>query len=234
MATCPICGEKLGILTKAKTSDGVVCTRCASISASYATQSTDAIKGYWDTNHARWSVFEATQTLKSFGSDCITIDNPHRLFVLGDIKKAKVEPVVFSFDEVDSYEFETVGGKTVTKKKGGITRAIVGGAIAGPVGAVIGSGTAKEETKTTGGIKMLKVHFTTYAGKVERMSNIYPMGFTDFLDRCIDEAKDALTSQATASAASAADEILKYKSLLDQGIITDDEFQTKKMQLLGL
>jgi hypothetical protein len=217
-----------------KTSDGAICARCVSISASYATQSTDTIKGYWDTNRARWSVFEATQTLKSFASDCITIDDTHRFFILGDIKKAKVEPIVFSFDEVDSYEFETVGGKTVTKKKGGITRAIVGGAIAGPVGAVIGSGTAKEETKTTGGIKMVKIHFTTHAGKVERMSRNYPLGFTDFLDRCIDEAKGASAGQATAPAASAADEILKYKALLDQGIITDDEFQAKKTQLLGL
>ena len=33
---------------------------------------------------------------------------------------------------------------------------------------------------------------------------------------------------------SAADEILKYKSLLDSGIITDEEFQAKKKDLLGL
>lgn len=33
---------------------------------------------------------------------------------------------------------------------------------------------------------------------------------------------------------SGADEILKYKNLLDQGIITQDEFETKKKQLLGL
>lgn len=31
-----------------------------------------------------------------------------------------------------------------------------------------------------------------------------------------------------------ADEILKYKNLLDGGIITQEEFNTKKKQLLGL
>ena len=31
-----------------------------------------------------------------------------------------------------------------------------------------------------------------------------------------------------------ADEILKYKKLLDMGIITQDEFEAKKKQLLGL
>ena len=33
---------------------------------------------------------------------------------------------------------------------------------------------------------------------------------------------------------SVADEIMKYKSLLDDGIITQEEFETKKRQLLGL
>ena len=33
---------------------------------------------------------------------------------------------------------------------------------------------------------------------------------------------------------SAADEILKYKKLLDQGILTEEEFNQKKKQLLGL
>lgn len=33
---------------------------------------------------------------------------------------------------------------------------------------------------------------------------------------------------------SGADEILKYKKLLDDGILTQDEFDAKKKQLLGL
>lgn len=33
---------------------------------------------------------------------------------------------------------------------------------------------------------------------------------------------------------SAADEIVKYKKLLDEGIITESEFQLKKKQLLDL
>ena len=34
--------------------------------------------------------------------------------------------------------------------------------------------------------------------------------------------------------ASSADEILKFKALLDRGIITEEEFSAKKKQLLGL
>ena len=221
MAKCSICGKKLGLLVKVKVSDGDICPMCASICAAHVTLPIATIRGYWETNKARWKLFTPTQTLKSLASEVITIDNTHRYFIFGDVKKLKAEPVVFSFDEVDSYEMETVGGKAVTKKKGGI--------VAGPVGALVGCGTAKAETKTVGGVKMTKVHFTTYAGKVQRMSSAYPIGFTGFLDRCIADA-----SAEPAAAASAADEILKYKELLDKNIITAEEFSAKKAQLLGL
>lgn len=236
MATnCPICGEKIGMLSKAKTSDGVICTLCSFICSDSATRPISEIEKYWNINHERWEKFSATQELNGFASETITIDDANGFFVFGDIKKVKREPVVFSFDEVDSYDMETVGGKTVTKKKGGITRAVVGGVIAGPVGALVGSGTAKEETKTVGGKTNIKVHFVTYAGKKTRESTIYPAGFTAFLDRCITES-EAKTKAPTASAApnSAADEILKFKGLLDAGIITSEEFAAKKKELLGL
>ena len=40
--------------------------------------------------------------------------------------------------------------------------------------------------------------------------------------------------EVTGSTSSSADEILKYKNLLEQGIITQEEFDAKKKQLLGL
>ena len=48
-----------------------------------------------------------------------------------------------------------------TKKKGGITRAVVGGALLGPVGAVVGASTAKSKGNSVG-----------YAEEVENMSDI--------------------------------------------------------------
>lgn len=42
------------------------------------------------------------------------------------------------------------------------------------------------------------------------------------------------TPQANTPAASPADELLKFKSLLDSGVITQEEFEAKKKQLLGL
>lgn len=233
MANCPICGERVGILMKTKVRDGVICTHCSLICSSCETLSINQIREFWNINGMRWQSFRATQALKSFMSDVITIDGDHRYFIFGDVNKIGEVPVVFSFDEVDSYEVRAIGGKTVTKRKGGITRAIVGGAIAGSVGALVGSETAKSESVTTDGGDEILVNFITYAGRAKRLSIDYPAGFTEFLDRCIEEKQRAANASPNAPV-SAADEIMKYKQLLDVGAITQEEFDAKKKQLLGL
>jgi len=48
------------------------------------------------------------------------------------------------------------------------------------------------------------------------------------------ESKRHTTSVATAAPISAADELIKFKDLLDAGVLTQDEFDTKKKQLLML
>ena len=50
----------------------------------------------------------------------------------------------------------------------------------------------------------------------------------------IEFASETAASTSQTTAFSAADEILKLKSLLDAGILTQDEFDAKKKQLLGL
>lgn len=228
---CPICNQKIGFMMKSKVSDGEICSSCASICSAHATKTLNDIHTYWNTNKERENIFTPTQKLKSIMSEVITIDSTNKLFIFGDIDKIKTKPIFYAFNEVDSYEFEIIGQKTVTKKKGGISRAIVGGVVAGPVGALVGSGTAKEETKTTGGTKILKVNFITYTGKNQRVCANAPAGFTNFLDDCI--AIEETTNEPMPSNTSA-DEILKFKALLDQGIITQEEFEAKKKQLLGL
>jgi len=56
-----------------------------------------------------------------------------------------------------------------------------------------------------------------------------------FVKQKVDEAKRGKNSPSTiVQQASAADELLKFKQLLDAGIITQEEFDAKKKQLLGL
>ncbi len=232
MAKCPICGEKLGFGSKVKVRDGEICTMCSRISSSCATSGIEELRELWENNHSRYAAFQRTNELKSLASMPVTIDDTHEWFYFGKEGKTKVEPVINAFSEVEGYEFEMVGGKTVTKSKGGVGRALVGGALLGPVGAVVGAGTSKKETKTVGGVHILKIELRTAGGRaIVNISNP-PAGLTAFLDQCID-AKDEAESTMV-SGASEADELLKWKSLLDQGVISEDEFKAKKKQLLGL
>ena len=53
------------------------------------------------------------------------------------------------------------------------------------------------------------------------------------INQLISEYKNSNTVQQS-NTSSVADEILKFKNLLDNGIITQEEFEAKKKQLLGL
>jgi len=55
----------------------------------------------------------------------------------------------------------------------------------------------------------------------------------EYVNNKVDECKRN-GGKSEVSAFSPADEIKKYKDLLDQGIISQEEFETKKKQLLGL
>lgn len=50
----------------------------------------------------------------------------------------------------------------------------------------------------------------------------------------ISNKQEAVEDSNIAATTSNADEILKFKNLLDSGIITQEEFDAKKKQLLGL
>ena len=57
----------------------------------------------------------------------------------------------------------------------------------------------------------------------------------NFVKRKVQECKTARTAPVVVAAAtSAADELKKFKELLDMGVITQEEFDAKKKQLLGL
>ena len=56
----------------------------------------------------------------------------------------------------------------------------------------------------------------------------------DEVAQLVYKRRDEALSHSSQSQPSAADEIAKYKNLADQGIITMEEFEKKKKQLLGL
>jgi len=157
---------------------------------------------------------------------------------------------VFEFKYSDLLDYEVICNNDVLVKSGGIGRAVVGGALFGGVGAIVGGVTAKrKQIKICSELKIklildnvqlpivyidfdkgMKLKegsllFKQIAGAVEETAALLQIVVSE--NRNVERI-------APQEPASAADEILKFKRLLDTGIITESEFLAKKKQLLGL
>lgn len=160
-------------------------------------------------------------------------------------------PTLYNYEDIIDYEL-TMDGEQVAK--GGLGSTVAGGLMFGGAGAIVGSNVGKKTTSSI--IKSMqirislnhpyiteeKVVFATHDGikvggydynkfKTEADNTI---SFLDSLCAKAAAEKALAANTAQPSAISSADEILKYKNLLDSGIISQEEFDAKKKQLLGL
>ena len=234
--TCPVCGGKLGLLNREKSADGLICAGCSNFFYSKlgfraAKQPTDALAAYWVTMEQRRAAFKETDSIYDGDSLFVSIDKSNRLFFFGHRSGDKGPRVIYSFDEVAGYESDA-DDVMVTQSVGGIGRAVVGAAVAGPVGAIVGASTAKSETRKGRSKENVSIRFELPLGELVLPVQKYPGGITEFLRECTSGKEKA--AQPTTAAGSVADELLKFKQLLDLGAITEDEYAAKKSQLLGM
>lgn len=233
---CPVCGGKLGLLNREKSADGLICASCSNFFYSKlgfraAKQPMAALADYWATLEQRRKVFKETDSIYDGDALFVSIDKANRLFYFGHRGGDKGSRMIYSFDEVAGYESDTPDDLTVTETKGGIGRAVIGAAVAGPVGAIVGAATAKTETRKGRSKENVSIRFVLSLGESSLPTTVYPGGMTAFLKSCkVSQEKP----QAAAPAVSCADELLKFKQLLDMGAITEEEYSLKKSKLLGL
>ena len=161
------------------------------------------------------------------------------------------DPEFYNYSDIISYRINQQGHNE--NKKHGITRALVGGALAGGVGAIVGATTGGKQTDYIdhlGIIVNLKNGNNFEIVFIRKIDEIKSNSFTarsiisdvnsliSLLDAIIAKnqslANTTISSNNQAKVDSTADEIRKYKKLADDGIITQDEFSAKKKQLLGL
>lgn len=226
---CPVCNQT--IKSKMKTSDGVVCLKCFQLSPVINT----TVKQLQILNSIispRVAVFRQTRVIKSILSSTVFVDDTNKLFYI-DNKKLQRQRI-YSFNEVTGYEYKTVGGETVSKKKHGVAHAVAGTLIAGPVGGVIGAIAAPTTTKTVGTSSQFYLNLNVGGIDFHCFLPSPPQGFSAFLDDCISDSQNRSETQSTTPSANAADELLKYKQLLDCGAISQDEYDKIKKQILGL
>lgn len=184
------------------------------------------------------------KSTSKYGS--IEIDEKKQLFKIGFD--------AYTFTQLNSYEL-LENGSAITSGGLGIGRAIVGGVLLGGVGAVLGGVTKKR--KQTNYVESLKIFVTfkntkktsttiDYIKKKQEKDKKYEKillnaqetlsGFdfiTNYLENSHHETLIGSVNNLS-NENSSADELRKFKALLDDGIISDREFEEKKNRILNL
>lgn len=153
----------------------------------------------------------------------------------------------YNFSDVISYEFIDNGN---VEKSGSLGSAVVGGVIAGPVGAVIGYASGAKTRNICREYKIvirMRGQAPIVIGYIGGGSTVRydSMSFAEYrndakitiqgIEIILNEAQKECEKQlrdTNNQGASIADEILKLKSLHDSGIITGEEFLRAKEKLL--
>lgn len=234
---CSICGKEK---TKTKVKDGYVCSKCFNECDELFNKelsTVDEVKKFIEkgkkNNYYRKN-FIATKVC--YG---IKFDDKNKKILLE--KDLLVKPRIFDYKDLLEYEV-LEDGETIVQ--GGLGRAVVGGLLLGPVGAIVGGITGDKKSKKV--IKSLKVklvfdqlyngiEYVTFINS-ETKPDSFSYKTTMFI---LNELLSQLLKIKNENEKkieikySIADEILKFKKLYDEGIITEEEFANKKNELLA-
>lgn len=258
---CPLCGKKISMLNTIRIKDNIaVCRTCfANLDIDFAIakfqtiQSLNERRAQRNENYRTFLGFNTTREVSIGGLWSKTYfreDNRLKMWYFSHEKNPQ-NPTLYRYDEIADFEL-LEDGNTVTS--GGLGRAVVGGALFGGVGAIVGAVTGGKTTKKI--VNSLSVNITLNnpyinsisipclsAGPCQTDSIVY-RGDKHMAQQLINFL-NSMCSRAVApqlppipptpsAAISPVDEVLRYKELLDKGIITPEQFETKKKELLGL
>lgn len=248
---CSLCGQS----PTAKTlMDGKICRNCIIECGSLipsinwnktsAKWATDCIK-FKAENESRKATYSKTKVIKKY----FEADEQNRLW-----KAPSTFPqIIFRYDEVINFDLLENGNSYI---EGGLGSAVIGGALFGAAGAIVGSNVGKKTQKEA--ITEFRIKIVTsnpvipevYIDLIPLVMGSKPSVIrNDFNYKSYSESAQQILSYLTimcnknttaessnvsvTAAPSSADEILKFKQLLDQGVITQEEFDKKKQQLLN-
>lgn len=169
----------------------------------------------------------------------LAIDEVHKSFKIG--------LNVFDYSQLLSFEL-LENDYTVTS--GGLGRAVAGGILFGGVGAIVGASTGGKIS--SGVCESMKLRVTlrnshiddVYIRFIDRSTSTLSSSYKNaqrYAQSCIsafeiicDYNNKNQNDNKSIKTSSDADEILKFKKLLDAGVITQAEFDAKKKQILNL
>ncbi|MDK0695919.1 DUF4428 domain-containing protein [Clostridium perfringens] len=245
---CSICKENE---TKTKLSDGYICSNCLKNVGMF--QVTKPLKTYQIKDIEKLIVlnyenkvnvdnFNATKKIEKY----IEFDDTNRKWLIPNLIYGKYSTKVYDYKDI--LEFELLeDGEVITK--GGLGRAVAGGILFGGVGAIVGGITGNKKTKSV--VNSLKIKITLndmnnptiYIPLIKSKTKTNSVSYRGAYGLCqeilstldiITKSNKEINTNANKINYSEADEIEKFKHLLDAGIITEEEFEKKKKIILGI
>ncbi|MGM0238437.1 SHOCT domain-containing protein [Enterococcus sp. AZ103] len=252
---CPLCNKKFSIINFKfqLNSNDYICTQCAIFLAGMSKEDQDKLKPK--------SIFELqemyvnkkesiTEKLDHFSQFSPNIkvgtwaefDDNHKIAAFRTGLSAQPNSK-YLYDDIEDFSVIENEKKIV---KSGAASAAAGAILFGPTGAIVGGLMTRGNKKET--CSMLKVTIFTkndkpkdivlINSKVKIDSSLYKLSqgslksIVTKLESIIQPNKDSINNHQ--SNYSDADELRKYKQLLDDGIITQEDFDSKKKKILDL
>ena len=260
--TCLMCGREMGVMTgKVKCVDGYICSNCVK-ELGYSTFDTNALTSIGNMSSAQLLAkgdkknndIEAVQKFvpTSVTAKYAKFDDENQKMILANRMHISYKPehyTLFSYNQLVDFELLEDGNSIAS---GGLGRAAVGGMLLGGVGAVVGGVTGKKKSKATCTQLRIKLTMRDYPdpafyidvittetkkeglvwkSTMQEVQNTLAklQLITDSLSNDIEDE-----SKADSVVLDVTEELRKYKALLDDGIITAEDFDAKKRELLGL
>lgn len=249
---CCLCGNPE---VEEKLADGWICLDCLRKSGGvlsdglkYEDITKEKVIECTKANEKNAELYERFTLTKKVG-DYLYVDETKRLWYIPETMVKGITPYIMSYEDFIDVNVQKNG---VNITSGGAAGAITGGMLFGTTGAVVGSvigkKTTREEitnlnmfviTKRPGtasklfiplyngpGVQAGTTKYNYLLSDVESILSAFSIIKAD--------AESRKQNANTMAQMSIPDEIMKYKNLLDSGIITQEEFEAKKKELLGL
>lgn len=189
-----------------------------------------------------FSIFHTTTSYKKY----LWIDDDNQLWCPNpyvdwfDNTIIKEKNHIYNFEDIDYYEIRENGETIKSSTKGGLGSAILGGAFFGGVGAIVGSNVGKKKTIAQSNVNYIVFIFLKNTNiptvsincrnSIEDANTI--VGFINQIVNKTNKEQNEIENNTQKNEVSIADEILKYKNLLDTGTITKEEFEKLKKKII--
>ncbi len=251
--SCAICDKNLG-LNKMKIADKkYICANCYKETGITMKQfmkktldkwTVQELKDVINSNEENDNEIAEFEPTKKIGPFVEFDDKQRKWLVLSSFLGKRDKSTVYNYSDIVGFELLEDGDSVA---KGGLGRALVGGALFGGTGAIVGGVTGKRKSKGICNSLKLKVTvkdinnpvvYITFIDTKTKKDGFTYKNVSKQAQECLstfqlicDQRNEASSNNETISAA---DEILKFKNLLDVGAISQEEYDNKKKELLEI